>query len=196
MERALDRFFNFDPNDETCQAASTLRINKVPLKNARLGAQLIGLGLGVSGDELRLTDLMSSGSSILNNRSERSAYFELACEYLNSIKATLTYGRPSPPRRPRALVCAPSNSGVDEILDRLGATPMVDGQGSMYTPTMCRIGSQGVRDKSRRRDANENSLSPYNIEEQVKRFISIDPELVNKVSLFVDISCCHGFLCT
>lgn len=45
------------------------------------------------------------------------------------------------PRRPRLLVCAPSNAGVDELLSRLAATGFVDGHGDTYRPELARLGS-------------------------------------------------------
>lgn len=44
-------------------------------------------------------------------------------------------------RRPRLLICAPSNSAVDEILTRLTSCRFVDGQGRGYCPELARIGA-------------------------------------------------------
>ena len=44
-------------------------------------------------------------------------------------------------RRPRLLICAPSNSAVDEILTRLTSSKFVDGQGREYCPELARIGA-------------------------------------------------------
>lgn len=45
------------------------------------------------------------------------------------------------PRRPRLLVCAPSNAAVDEILTRLITTKFLDGNGQEYSPEIARIGA-------------------------------------------------------
>jgi superfamily I DNA and/or RNA helicase len=44
------------------------------------------------------------------------------------------------PKRPRLLVCAPSNAAVDEILTRLITNKFVDGGGSPYSPEIARVG--------------------------------------------------------
>lgn len=46
-------------------------------------------------------------------------------------------------RRPRLLICAPSNSAVDEILTRLTTNKFIDGQGREYCPELARIGAGG-----------------------------------------------------
>jgi senataxin len=43
--------------------------------------------------------------------------------------------------RPRILVCAPSNAGVDEIMARVAQEGLVDGNARPYVPDMVRIGS-------------------------------------------------------
>ncbi|CDF35430.1 unnamed protein product [Chondrus crispus] len=47
-------------------------------------------------------------------------------------------------RRPRLLICAPSNSAVDEILTRLTSSKFVDGQGREYCPELARIGAESA----------------------------------------------------
>lgn len=44
-------------------------------------------------------------------------------------------------RRPRLLVCAPSNAAVDELLTRLVTWKFVDGSGDEYAPDIARIGA-------------------------------------------------------
>lgn len=48
---------------------------------------------------------------------------------------------PKRARRPRLLVCAPSNSAVDEILTRVTSSKFIDGQGRGYCPELARIGA-------------------------------------------------------
>ena len=43
-------------------------------------------------------------------------------------------------RRTRALVCAPSNSALDEIVMRLLAVGLRGADGAMYKPTVVRVG--------------------------------------------------------
>lgn len=45
--------------------------------------------------------------------------------------------------RPRMLICAPSNAGVDEIMARVAREGLVDGNARPYVPDMVRIGSTG-----------------------------------------------------
>ena len=44
-------------------------------------------------------------------------------------------------KRPRILICAPSNSAVDEILTRLSRARLFDGRGNDYLPEVARIGA-------------------------------------------------------
>lgn len=44
-------------------------------------------------------------------------------------------------KRPRLLICAPSNSAVDEILTRLMKSKLLDGRGNSYCPELARIGA-------------------------------------------------------
>lgn len=49
-------------------------------------------------------------------------------------------------RKPKILVCAPSNAAVDEIVDRLFEVGLIDGDMKRYNPDMVRIGySQRIR---------------------------------------------------
>ncbi len=57
-------------------------------------------------------------------------------------------------RKPRILVCAPSNAGVDEIVSRLLSMGLMDGEGYRYKPDIIRIG----RAESIRKEVTEISL--------------------------------------
>ena len=43
--------------------------------------------------------------------------------------------------KPRILVCAPSNSGIDNIVLKIMSDKFVDGQGGKYSPNIVRVGS-------------------------------------------------------
>lgn len=66
------------------------------------------------------------------------------------------------PQRPRLLVCAPSNSAVDEILTRLTKEKFVDGQGREYCPELARIGAG---------DKVSESAKPFTAEGQAEKFL-------------------------
>lgn len=53
----------------------------------------------------------------------------------------LGYSGGGRPKRPRLLVCAPSNAAVDEILTRLITNKFVDGGGNLYSPEIARVGA-------------------------------------------------------
>ncbi len=65
-------------------------------------------------------------------------------------------------RRPRLLICAPSNSAVDEILTRLIKLKFFDGQGHTYCPELARIGAG---------DRVSDSAKPFTAEGQAERFL-------------------------
>lgn len=65
-------------------------------------------------------------------------------------------------RRPRLLICAPSNSAVDEILTRLVRSKFVDGQGRQYCPELARIGAG---------DRVSDAAKPLTAEGQAERFL-------------------------
>jgi hypothetical protein len=44
--------------------------------------------------------------------------------------------------KPRILVCAPSNAGVDEIITRVMQVGLIDGNRRRYNPDIIRIGRQ------------------------------------------------------
>jgi senataxin len=44
--------------------------------------------------------------------------------------------------KPRILVCAPSNAGVDEIIQRVMEVGLMDGNKRRYNPDIIRIGRQ------------------------------------------------------
>jgi len=73
---------------------------------------------------------------------KQNEMIEEIAAFLGIDRATRTkvQERISSLRRPRALVCAPSNAGVDEIIQRLLKTGMVDGANNPYRPQMIRIG--------------------------------------------------------
>ena len=45
-------------------------------------------------------------------------------------------------RKPRVLVCAPSNAAVDVVLERVMARGFVQGDGSIYKPNVVRVGAE------------------------------------------------------
>ena len=47
-------------------------------------------------------------------------------------------------RKPRILVCAPSNAAADELLQRVMNDGFADGNGHVYRPSVVRIGSPPV----------------------------------------------------
>lgn len=65
-------------------------------------------------------------------------------------------------RRPRLLICAPSNSAVDEVLTRLTRTKFVDGQGREYCPELARIGNG---------DRVSEAAKPFTAEGQAETFL-------------------------
>ncbi|PXF47631.1 Helicase SEN1 [Gracilariopsis chorda] len=65
-------------------------------------------------------------------------------------------------RRPRLLICAPSNSAVDEVLTRLVRSKFVDGQGRQYCPELARIGAG---------DRVSDAAKPLTAEGQAERFL-------------------------
>lgn len=69
----------------------------------------------------------------------------------------------TPARRPRILVCAPSNSAVDEVLARLIKLRLFDGQGHSYLPEVVRIGAG---------DRVNESAKPYTAEGQAEKFLN------------------------
>lgn len=69
---------------------------------------------------------------------------------------------PAPAQRPRLLVCAPSNSAVDEILTRLTKCKFFDGQGREYCPELARIGAD---------DRVSESAKPFTAEGQAEAFL-------------------------
>lgn len=64
--------------------------------------------------------------------------------------------------RPRLLICAPSNSAVDEILTRLTRCKFVDGQGREYCPELARIGAG---------DRVSEAAKPFTAEGQAESFL-------------------------
>lgn len=67
-----------------------------------------------------------------------------------------------PAQRPRLLVCAPSNSAVDEILTRLTKCKFFDGQGREYCPELARIGAD---------DRVSEAAKPFTAEGQAEVFL-------------------------
>lgn len=65
-------------------------------------------------------------------------------------------------KRPRLLICAPSNSAVDEILTRLTRCKFVDGQGREYCPELARIGAG---------DRVSDAAKPFTAEGQAETFL-------------------------
>lgn len=82
--------------------------------------------------------------------------------------------------RPRLLVCAPSNSAVDEILTRLTKCKFVDGQGREYCPELARIGAG---------DKVSEAAKPFTAEGQAETFLDrlcaedMKPEVQKKVQM-------------
>jgi AAA domain len=64
-------------------------------------------------------------------------------------------------KRPRLLVCAPSNAAVDELLTRLIASKFIDGNGGVYTPAIARIGAGAKISKSARTFTAENQAEDF-----------------------------------
>lgn len=61
-------------------------------------------------------------------------------------------------RRPRLLVCAPSNSAVDEVLGRLMKIRLLDGQGERYLPEVVRVGNgDRVADSAKKQTAERQA---------------------------------------
>ncbi len=61
-------------------------------------------------------------------------------------------------RRPRLLVCAPSNSAVDEVLTRLLQIRFLDGQGERYIPEVVRVGNgDRVADSAKNQTAEKQA---------------------------------------
>lgn len=83
-------------------------------------------------------------------------------------------------RRPRLLICAPSNSAVDEVLTRLMQSKFVDGQGREYCPELARIGAG---------DRVSESSKPFTAEGQAEVFLdrvcaeSMTPEARKKAQM-------------
>lgn len=69
---------------------------------------------------------------------------------------------PAPAQRPRLLICAPSNSAVDEILTRLTKCKFFDGQGREYCPELARIGAD---------DRVSEAAKPFTAEGQAEAFL-------------------------
>jgi senataxin len=69
-------------------------------------------------------------------------------------------------KRPRILVCAPSNAAVDNVIMKIIADGFVDGSGRRYNPSMARIGR-----------GQSESVKDVCLEEKVESYItdSMDP---------------------
>ena len=66
---------------------------------------------------------------------------------LDSIDAARRLGLgSSPSRKPRILVCTPSNAACDELMARVMAHGFRDGRGNMYRPNVVRIGGDAAVD--------------------------------------------------
>lgn len=70
--------------------------------------------------------------------------------------------------KPRILVCAPSNAGVDEVVARLMDVGLLDGNLQTYKPDLLRIGrSESIR---------QNVFSGISLEVRVEEYFSIPPD--------------------
>lgn len=85
--------------------------------------------------QLSPIDRNGEGSLLQSMMSAMNRTMETAL--VDAKPATLT----SRIRRPRLLVCAPSNSAVDEVVTRLMTWRFYDGRGRSYCPELARIGA-------------------------------------------------------
>jgi len=75
--------------------------------------------------------------------------------------------------KPRILVCAPSNTAVDNIILKVMENGFIDGSGSRYNPTMIRVGSgqsasvQAVSLESKVNDYLSSRKSPAKYDAEV-----------------------------
>ena len=83
-------------------------------------------------------------------------------ELKNSVDYTLA-------KKPRILVCAPSNAAVDEILNRISECGLLDGQLNRYNPDIIRLG--GLRNLSDSQMSLDNLIKSYT---SLNQSISID----------------------
>ena len=66
---------------------------------------------------------------------------------LDSVDAARRFGLgSSPSRKPRILVCTPSNAACDELMARVMTHGFCDGRGNMYRPNVVRIGGDAAVD--------------------------------------------------
>eukprot|EP01083_Nonionella_stella_P201380 736758_1 len=86
---------------------------------------------------------LEKGPSMKDSHGAMDSSLDAILEGLQSVCEVL----PTTKRKPRILVCAPSNAAVDEIISRLGDTRLYDGtrhpltqEMKTYTPVMVRIG--------------------------------------------------------
>ena len=62
-----------------------------------------------------------------------------------SLGRRLARSMPGLPRKPRMLICAPSNIAVDVLLDRVIESGFYDGRGDIYRPALVRVGSESAQ---------------------------------------------------
>lgn len=119
-----------------------------------------------SGSQLQVQSEKAKSASSKNTGKEGSLLESLVSAMTKtfaSVNQGIDRQNLSPARRPRILVCAPSNSAVDEILARLIKLRLFDGQGNSYLPEVVRIGA-GAR-------VNE-SAKPFTAEGQAEKFLN------------------------
>lgn len=71
-------------------------------------------------------------------------------------------------KRPRILVCAPSNAAVDNVIVKIMEDGFVDGSGRRYNPSMARIGR-----------GQSESVKDVCLEEKVESYITISMDLTH-----------------
>lgn len=79
-----------------------------------------------------------TGSSMLKDLMKamtKTASSAASVSQISGVPLTLTA------KRPRILICAPSNSALDEVLKRLTQSRLLDGRGKGYLPELARIGA-------------------------------------------------------
>ena len=90
--------------------------------------------------ELRRATDLSSESAFAGSLADRGAAVREMFEYLRTaagVEKGHTYGV----KKPKILVCAPSNAAVDNLLERVASVAFRGGDGGAYRPTVVRVGA-------------------------------------------------------
>ena len=143
----------------TLQGLLSLLMHAQPLLDGSGGFDAVPSGIGANGSKAR--DHVDSAGTRVNDPMTRTRLWHAACPWLQESRGggalaadtQAVYGPMGPPpkpavplgggargRQPHVLVCAPSNSALDEIVSRLMRDGLLDGDGRPYAPSLVRVG--------------------------------------------------------